>query len=61
MNSAVNYYTAAQRHTDAIREARRNPVPPRPVQEPPARQGLSAVLARRLRRPSALRLAFHRQ
>ena len=25
MNSAINYYSAAQRHADAIREARRNP------------------------------------
>src|SRR5438067_623879 len=25
MNSAVNYYSAAARHADAIREARRNP------------------------------------
>ncbi|MEN3340793.1 MAG: hypothetical protein V7644_197 [Actinomycetota bacterium] len=26
MNSAINYYSAAQGHADAIRESRRNPV-----------------------------------
>jgi hypothetical protein len=31
MNSAINYYSAAQRHADAIREARRNPVIPGPA------------------------------
>jgi hypothetical protein len=51
MNSAINYYSAAQRHTDAIREARRrNPVLLRPVKEAPApvSRGLGAVFARRL-------------
>jgi hypothetical protein len=50
MNSAINYYSAAQRHTDAIREARRNPPLPRPVDEAPVAvsRGLGAILARRL-------------
>ena len=57
MNSAIHYYSAAQRHADAIREARRNPPLPRPVDEAPVpvRRGLSAVLARRLARPQAVR------
>ena len=43
MNSAIHYYTAAQRNADAIREARRLPLPPRPVRypgEPTQRRGL---------------------
>ena len=63
MNSAINYYSAAQRHTDAIREARRNPPrAPRPRRSPrprPASEPLS-VLTRRIARPHALRLVFHR-
>jgi hypothetical protein len=64
MNSAIHQYSAAQRHTDAIREARRNP--PRAPQAPPAaaaqapRLGLIAVLTRRIARPHALRPVFHR-
>jgi hypothetical protein len=55
MNSAINYYSAAQRHTDAIREARRNPlpvIPPPPAHEPDGWRGPAAVLARRARRVS---------
>jgi hypothetical protein len=63
MNSAIHQYSAAQRHTDAIREARRNP--PRAPQAPPSaapapRFGLIAVLTRRIARPHALRPVFHR-
>jgi hypothetical protein len=63
MNSAIHQYSAAQRHTDAIREARRNP--PLGAQAPPAvkpepRFGLIAVLTRRIARPHALRPVFHR-
>jgi hypothetical protein len=53
MNSAINYYSAAQRHTDAIRDARRNPPlvrPVAPVVEREARPGLTVLLARRARR-----------
>jgi hypothetical protein len=63
MNSAIHQYSAAQRHTDAIREARRNP--PRapqapPVAEPQPRSGLVAVLVRRIARPHALLPVVHR-
>jgi hypothetical protein len=62
MNSAIHQYSAAQRHTDAIREARRNP-PPRAPQAPLAaapapRFGLIAALTRRIARPHALRPVF---
>jgi hypothetical protein len=61
VNSAIHYYTAAQRNDDAIREARRAPRPGRAFREPAARPGLAAVLARRLTRPpDALRAVFHR-
>ncbi len=53
MNSAINQYSAAQRHTDAIREARRNPMlptPARPAEDRAARPGLTAAFARRARR-----------
>jgi hypothetical protein len=43
MNSAIHYYTAAQRNADAIRESRRLPLPPRPVRvpgDPTPRRGL---------------------
>jgi hypothetical protein len=57
MNSAINYYSAAQRHADAIREARRNP-PRAPqalaVAERTPRLGLVAVLTRRIARPHTL-------
>ena len=33
MNSAINYYSAAQMHADAIREARRNPQADVPARE----------------------------
>jgi len=33
MNSAINNYSAAQRHADAIREARRNPIAAVPARE----------------------------
>jgi hypothetical protein len=33
MNSAINYYSAAQLHADAIREARRNPLASVPARE----------------------------
>jgi hypothetical protein len=62
MNSAINYYSAAQRHTDAIRDARRNP--PRAPQARPAveraapRLGLVAVLTRRIARPHTLLPVF---
>jgi hypothetical protein len=55
MNSAVNYYSAAARHADAIREARRNPplvFAPAPTDD--AGPSLLARLARRRR----LRLVF---
>ncbi|MDX6467193.1 MAG: hypothetical protein QOI27_2233 [Gaiellaceae bacterium] len=58
MNSAINYYSAAQRHDDAIREARRNPVLVRPaaaVDESQPRR--TVLLARRARRRLALHLA----
>ena len=33
MNSAINYYSAAQLHADALREARRNPIADVPARE----------------------------
>ena len=57
MNSAINYYSAAQRHADAIREARRNPRPApraRAVAERAPRLGLVAGLTRRIARPHTL-------
>jgi hypothetical protein len=63
MNSAINYYSAAQRHTDAIREARRNPPrapQARPVAELTPRLGLLAVLTRRIARPHAPLPVLHR-
>jgi hypothetical protein len=45
MNSAIHYYSAAQRHADAIREARRNPVAAGPTIPQPGVQ----VRRRRLR------------
>jgi hypothetical protein len=63
MNSAIHQYSAAQRHADAIREARRNPPrapQARPVTEPAPRFGLIAVLTRRIARPHALHPVFHR-
>jgi hypothetical protein len=63
MNSAIHQYSAAQRHTDAIREARRNP-PRAPqaslVAEPAPRSGLIAAFVRRIARPHTLRPVFHR-
>jgi len=39
MNSAINYYSAAQMHADAIREALRNPPPAVPARTPAERTG----------------------
>jgi hypothetical protein len=51
MNSAINYYSAAQRHSDAIRDARRNPpIAAEPTHEPAERvhrRGLLSLVARR--------------
>jgi hypothetical protein len=59
MNSAIHQYSAAQRHTDAIREARRNPQRVRRAAAPaPPRFGLIAALTRRIARPHALRPVF---
>jgi hypothetical protein len=61
MNSAIHQYSAAQRHTDAIREARRNPPrapQARAVAEPSPRLALLAVLTRRIARPHALLPVF---
>jgi hypothetical protein len=33
MNSAINYYSAAQLHADALRDARRNPIADVPARE----------------------------
>ena len=64
MNSAINYYSAAQRHTDAIREARRNPPlferPVRLLDGPAGRRSLVAVFTRRLTRPHLLRPVIDR-
>ena len=64
MNSAINYYSAAQRHTDAIREARRNPpraqLAPGPVAEPAPRSRLLSVITSRIARPHAFRPVLHR-
>jgi len=63
MNSAIHYYTSAQRNADAIREARRNPVPAlprRPVEDPAPRRGLIGVLARRLTHPHTQRTVSFR-
>ncbi|HEX7581567.1 MAG TPA: hypothetical protein VF321_00650 [Gaiellaceae bacterium] len=63
MNSAIHYYTAAQRNADAIRDARRPPLPPRPVRypgDPTPRRGLIAVLTRRLARPHTQRSVLFR-
>jgi hypothetical protein len=58
MNSAIHQYSAAQRHSDAIREARRNPQRVRQVVAPaPPRLGRIAALARRIARPHALQPA----
>src|SRR5204862_6489996 len=50
MNSAINNYSAAQRHVDAIREARRNPIAAVPARERRApvysRNWLLAAVAR---------------
>ena len=43
MNSALNYYSAAQRHSDAIRDSYRNP--PLPQREPPPAQAKRSFLA----------------
>jgi hypothetical protein len=63
VNSAIHYYTADQRNADAIREARRNPVPARPPRRldeaAPRRGGLAAL--RRLIRPHALRTVLSRR
>jgi len=47
MNSAINYYSAAQLHADAIREARRNPIADVPARErrAPAGRWMRAVVA----------------
>jgi hypothetical protein len=62
MNSAINYYSAAQRHSDAIREARRNPprAPQARALAATHRPGLLAVLARRIARPHAQLPVLHR-
>lgn len=63
MHSAIHYYTADQRNNDAIRQARRNPVPARPprtLDEHASRYGRLAALTRRLPRPHALRAVLHR-
>ena len=54
MNSAVNYYSAAQRHADAIREARRNPPPafaPRRAHDDGGPSVFARLARRRLLRP----------
>jgi hypothetical protein len=64
VNSAIHYYTAEQRNADAIREARRNPVPalpPRPLDEAAPRRGGLAAALRRLTRPHALRTVLNRR
>ena len=51
MNSAINYYSAAQHHADAIREARRNPIADVPARErraPAHGHWLRAVVASRV-------------
>jgi hypothetical protein len=60
MNSAINYYSAAQLHADALRDARRNPLAAVPARErrAPALGGwLRAAVARRAAlRPLLVRL-----
>jgi hypothetical protein len=60
VNSAIHHYTAAQRNADAIRQARRAPRAARTAAEPAVHRGITAVLARRLARPHALRAVFDR-
>jgi hypothetical protein len=64
MHSSIHNYTAAQRHADAIRAARRDPVPARPPRlrdDRAERSGLLATLTRRLPGSHALRAVPHRQ
>jgi hypothetical protein len=60
MNSAINYYSAAARQSDAIREARRNPpIAAAAVHEPAERAHRRSLLSRVARR-KALQPALSR-
>ena len=50
MNSAINYYSAAQHQADALREARRNP-----IADVPARERRASTFGNRLRATLASR------